>query len=61
VAEAAANPFSILCVTEDAPLEVIRAAYKALAGIYHPDHGGNEQQMADLNAAYTEIRNLREH
>jgi hypothetical protein len=61
VSEPGANPFAVLCVTEDAPLEVIRAAYKALAGIYHPDHGGTEQQMSDLNAAYTEVRNLREH
>jgi DnaJ-class molecular chaperone len=55
------DPYAMLFVTADAPLEVIRAAYKALAVIFHPDHGGTEQRMTELNNAYTEIRNLREH
>ena len=61
VAVLASSPYAALFVTEDAPLEVIRAAYKALAVIFHPDHGGTAQQMVELNNAYTEIRNLREH
>ncbi|MES2089050.1 MAG: J domain-containing protein [Pseudomonadota bacterium] len=55
------NHYDRLKVTQDAPLEVIRAAYRALAGKQHPDHrpgeaGGHDpqmhEQMAQLNAAY---------
>jgi len=52
------NPFPILFLTEDAPMEVVRAAYKALAGIHHPDHGGSENHMAELNRAYAAICEL---
>ncbi|MDO8771532.1 MAG: J domain-containing protein [Burkholderiaceae bacterium] len=55
------NHYDRLKVTQDAPLEVIRAAYRALAGKQHPDHRPGEvdghdpqmhEQMAKLNAAY---------
>lgn len=49
------NPFNKLFVTEDAPNEVIRAAYKALASLYHPDRGGSSEKMAELNLAYDKI------
>lgn len=49
------NPFEVLFVTENAPMEVIKAAYKALATKYHPDAGGNETDMSNLNLAYAEI------
>jgi hypothetical protein len=35
-----------------APAVVVRAAYKALAQIHHPDAGGDEDEMKRLNAAY---------
>jgi hypothetical protein len=41
-----------LFVAQDAPPEVIRAAYKALALLYHPDLGGDLEQMVNLNRAY---------
>jgi hypothetical protein len=45
-----------LKVARDAPIEVIRAAYKALSARYHPDHNpGNDQAaraMKIINAAY---------
>jgi DnaJ domain len=45
-----------LRVSRDAPLEVIRAAYRALAAKHHPDrHGqsdGSHFDMAALNGAY---------
>lgn len=41
-----------LFVAVDAPIEVIRAAYKALAMLYHPDHGGDSERMVELNRAY---------
>jgi curved DNA-binding protein CbpA len=33
-------------------MEVIRAAYKALAMLYHPDLGGDPNAMVALNQAY---------
>lgn len=45
-----------LKVARDAPIEVIRAAYKSLCMKYHPDLNGDEQRnvriMAILNTAY---------
>jgi hypothetical protein len=45
-----------LKISQDAPLEVIRASYRALAAKHHPDrHGqssGSNTDMAALNAAY---------
>lgn len=49
------TPRAILCVTDDAPREVIVAAYRALAVLHHPDHGGSEAKMKQLNAAYNEL------
>lgn len=45
----------VLFVTSDAPPEVIRAAYKALAMLYHPDHGGDSERMLELNRAYEHL------
>jgi hypothetical protein len=55
------NPFTVLHLTEDAPLEVIIAAYRALAQLHHPDHGGSDEAMARINDAYTSARATREH
>jgi curved DNA-binding protein CbpA len=53
------NHYERLKVTQDAPPEVIRAAYRALANRLHPDRaaavdvaGAAHEQMAALNAAY---------
>lgn len=54
------NHYERLKVTQDAPPEVIRAAYRALANRLHPDRNGGvggpddatHEQMAALNAAY---------
>lgn len=50
------SPHEVLFVTEDAPLEVIRASYYVLAEIYHPDHGGDSEKMIELTEAYDQIR-----
>lgn len=44
-------PHEILGVAPGAPLEVVRAAHKALALKHHPDRGGNPARMAEINAA----------
>ena len=49
------SPHAQLFVTSDAPIEVIRAAYKALAMLYHPDYGGDPERMVELNRAYATL------
>ncbi len=36
----------------DAPAEVVKAAYKALAQLNHPDKGGDTARMQELNEAF---------
>lgn len=38
-----------------APLEVVKAAYRALAQLYHPDKGGETVRMQEINAAMSEL------
>jgi curved DNA-binding protein CbpA len=44
--------YDTLSVSQTAPTEVIRAAYKALSQKHHPDKGGNAETMADINEAW---------
>lgn len=48
--------YDTLKVTQDAPEEVISAAYKALARLYHPDRAGTDPEavlaMQNVNIAY---------
>jgi|GEM_PF-1073021 len=49
--------YALLGVAPTAEPDVIRAAYRALAKRYHPDHNtgqwpGSGEHMAELNAAY---------
>jgi curved DNA-binding protein CbpA len=61
----AVNHYDCLKVTSDAPTEVIRAAYRALAGKSHPDRQGGtmgrddemHDQMVAINAAYEVLIN----
>lgn len=53
------GPYATLYVTADAPMEVIKAAYRALALLHHPDHGGDLQRMQEINAAFDKVRQLR--
>lgn len=51
--------YEVLHVSPRAHAVVIRAAYRALAALYHPDRDGSEvsqRRMAELNAAYAEVR-----
>lgn len=47
-----AEAFALLFLLPSAPLAVIKAAYRALANIHHPDHGGNTETMKRLNSAH---------
>lgn len=42
-------------VIPEAPPEVVKAAYRALSKLYHPDRGGDTAAMQRLNEAYARI------
>jgi hypothetical protein len=39
----------------DAPPELVDAAYRALAKVHHPDHGGRHEDMVVINQAYEKL------
>ena len=51
--------YRVLHVDPSADFDVIRAAYRALAAIHHPDHAGanGEQRMRELNRAWEVLSN----
>lgn len=46
------DPYEVLGVTKATPLLVVKAAYSALAKAAHPDAGGSNEAMAELNEAF---------
>ncbi len=54
-APAKVDAYTTLYLLPDAPAEVVRAAYKALAMKHHPDHGGDMVTMQTINAAYRQL------
>ena len=46
------NPYRLLHVQPDAAPEVIKAAYRALIALHHPDKGGDHVLAALINEAY---------
>jgi curved DNA-binding protein CbpA len=59
------DAYEVLEVHPRAHQEVIQAAFRALAALYHPDRdttGASTRRMAELNAAYARVRtpDLRE-
>lgn len=55
----ASNPYQVLHLQPGAPLEVVKAAYKALALTHHPDRGGDEERMKQVNIAFDTILRQR--
>ena len=49
------SPYQQLYLVNDAPLEVVRSAYKTLVKMYHPDVGGDLDKIQQINVAYEEI------
>ncbi len=52
------DPYQTLHLLPSAPLEVVKAAYRALAVLTHPDHGGDVAEMQRINAAYERLSQL---
>jgi hypothetical protein len=50
------DPHDVLYLLMGAPSYVIQAVYRAMAARNHPDKGGNEAEMARINAAYAKLK-----
>lgn len=51
------NPhYSILHIQEDAPWELVVAAYRCLCMLHHPDRGGSSKKMMEVNVAFAAIK-----
>ncbi len=46
------NPYSVLNINKTASKDDIKAAYRNLAKLNHPDKGGNEDKFKEINEAY---------
>jgi len=46
------GPWATLWLIPGAPAECVRACYRALAKVHHPDAGGDGVAMQELNSAY---------
>lgn len=54
------DPYETLYLLPDAPTEVVKAAYRALSKLYHPDkETGDVQSMQAVNEAYDMIKQER--
>ena len=53
------GPYATLYVNDSAPDAVVKAAYKALSRMYHPDLGGDPKAMGTVNAAFEDIKKKR--
>jgi hypothetical protein len=51
-----AAAYRALYLTPDAPADRVKAAYRTLCKIHHPDAGGSNGAMQKLNAAYERIK-----
>ncbi|MGI8656845.1 MAG: J domain-containing protein [Pyrinomonadaceae bacterium] len=49
------DAYKTLCVVPDAPPEVVKAAYRALAQLNPPDKGGDTEAMQRINEAYRKL------
>jgi hypothetical protein len=50
------SPYEVLGIYPGSPLMVAEAAYKAMCLTAHPDRGGSEDQMKELNQAIQQLR-----
>jgi len=50
------SPYGVLGLLPEAPLEVVEAAYRALAKKHHPDQGGDAEDFRRVTEAYQAIR-----
>ncbi len=51
----ASDPHTTLWLLPGAPAELIKQAYRVLAKLNHPDHGGDTEAMQRINDAYRRL------
>jgi hypothetical protein len=51
----AVDPYQVLHLRETAPPELVKVAYRCLAQLNHPDHGGDTEAMQRINDAYQRL------
>ncbi len=49
------DAYAALHLLPSAPAELVKAAYRTLAQLHHPDHGGDDERMKKINAAYKRL------
>lgn len=49
------NPYKVLGVADNADFKVVKAAYRKLVKIYHPDLGGDTQKFITIQEAFEDI------
>lgn len=52
------SPYEVLGLQQGLPISVYESMYKELVKKSHPDVGGSEEKMMELNKAIEKIRNL---
>lgn len=50
------DAYETLFILRSAPKEVIKASYKALVMVHHPDHGGDAEMFRRVQEAYNELK-----
>lgn len=53
---APADAYRTLYLLPGAPAPLVQAAYRCLAKISHPDHGGSHERMLAINASYERLQ-----
>ena len=48
--------YRALFLIPGAPKELVKAAYRSLALLYHPDKGGDGEKMKEINEAYNQLK-----
>ena len=54
------DPYEVLGLRPDADMALVEVAHKTLAKTRHPDKGGSDEAMKELNEAFEHIREDRE-
>jgi hypothetical protein len=49
------DPYQTLHLLPSAPAELVKAAYRVMAALHHPDHGGDTDAMQRINDAYRRL------